>query len=198
MKFSIIIPSFLGAYAGASHNREEKICRAISSAQHQTFTDFEIIVVADGCERTMEIVKDADKVRSFLIPRGKLFSGAPRNKGIEEAKGEYIIYLDIDDIYGENHLQIISEQLNGYDWVWYDDIRYVPLKDEWQVRHCDILQMSRHGTSNVCHKKLGAKWDAKGYAHDFYFVQGLLKYKNHARINTPEYYVCHIPGNYDL
>jgi glycosyltransferase involved in cell wall biosynthesis len=141
----------------------------------------------------MEIVKDAVNVRSFLIPRGKLFSGGPRNKGIEEAKGEYIVYLDIDDIYGLDHLKIISEHLNGYDWVWYDDFRY---NDKWYVDHCDIKQAGKCGTSNVCHKKiLDARWDVRGYTHDYWFIQHLLKYKNCARIETPEYYVAHVPGN---
>ena len=96
MRFSIVIASLLAPYPGAAHNREEKLLRAVASAQQQTFKDFEIIVVADGCQRTMELVKDAVGVRSFLIARGRLFAGGPRNKGIDEAKGDYIVYLDID------------------------------------------------------------------------------------------------------
>jgi glycosyltransferase involved in cell wall biosynthesis len=193
----------LGFYANAAQDRDKKILRAIASAQQQTFKDFEIIVIADGCQKTMDLVKDVD-VRSFLIERGKLFGGAPRNKGIEEAKGEWIVYLDVDDIYGHDHLKIINESLNGYDWVWFNDIRYNPRKDLWLENLCDIRTRSKHGTSNVCHKKsLGVTWDAKGYAHDYFFVQSLLRFPNNAKITTPEYYVCHIPGTrnsggYDL
>ena len=199
MKFSIIIPSLLVNYASSAHNKEQKLIRAVASAQKQSYTDFEIVVVADGCERTMEIIRDADNVRSFLIPRGKLFSGGPRNKGIEEAKGEYIIYLDIDDVYGTNHLLKISEHLN-YDWVWFNDFRW---KGRWYENQCDINQISKHGTSNICHKNLGVRWSAGGYAHDYHFVRQLMGFKNFARIPTPEYYVCHIPasgrhGGYDL
>lgn len=204
MKFSIIIPSYLGAYGGAAQNREQKIIRAIASAQHQTFRDFEIIVVADGCKRTMELVKDCLNVRSFLIEKGKHFGGAPRNKGIEEAQGEWITYLDIDDVLGENHLQIIADNIGDADWVWYNDIRYNIRKDEWQGNFCDVHTIGRHGTSNVCHKRsLGVTWDHKGYAHDYYFIQSLLKFKNNKKIATPEYYVLHVPGGrqsggYDL
>ncbi len=49
----------------------------------------------DGCEKTMQIVEDAENVRSFLIPRGKLFGGGTRNKGIEEAKGECYRYRPV-------------------------------------------------------------------------------------------------------
>lgn len=192
MKFSIVIPSLLLPYVGAAHDRERKILRAIASAQHQTFTDFEIIVVADGCQKTMELVKDADNVRSFLIPRGKHFGGGPRNKGIEEAKGEYIIYLDIDDIYGLDHLAKIAEHLNSYDWVWFNDLRY---KEGWYENMCDIKQAGRCGTSNIVHlRSLNVRWDVKGYAHDYWFIQHLLKFKNYAKIPTPEYYVAHVPN----
>jgi glycosyltransferase involved in cell wall biosynthesis len=203
VKFSIVIASYLGNYPSASHGREQKIVRAINSVLGQTFTDFEIIVVADGCQKTIDIVKDLP-VRSFLIPRGSLFGGAPRNKGIDEAEGDYIVYLDIDDIYGRNHLQIIADNLESYDWVWYNDIRYSPRLKIWHENECDIVQVGRHGTSNVCHKaSLSTRWEFKGYAHDHYFVQKLRENTNFKKIATPEYYVCHIPGTqssggYDL
>jgi glycosyltransferase involved in cell wall biosynthesis len=200
MKFSIVIASLLLPYAGAAQNREKKLARAVASAQHQTFTDFEIIVVADGCQRTMEIVSDAYQVRSFIIDRGKLFGGGPRNKGIEEAKGDYIVYLDIDDLYGPEHLAKIEPHLKSYDWVWYNDFRW---DGRWIENFCDIHQVGKHGTSNICHKNLGVKWNTKGYAHDYHFVRELHKFRNNAKIPTPEYFVCHIPasgrhGGYDL
>lgn len=200
MKFSIVIASLLLPYAGAARDREKKLSRAVASAQGQTFRDYEIIVVADGCKRTMELVEDAENVRSFMIQRGKLFSGGPRDKGIEEAKGEYIVYLDIDDCYGSEHLAKIETHLKGYDWVWYNDIRW---DGRWKENFCDIYQVGKHGTSNICHKKLGVTWDVGGYAHDYHFVQKLHRFKNFAKIPTPEYYVCHVPatgrhGGYDL
>jgi glycosyltransferase involved in cell wall biosynthesis len=199
MRFSIVIASLLENYSGSARNKEQKLIRAVASVQQQTFQDFEIIVVADGCERTMEIVRNADNVRSFLIPRGKLFSGGPRNKGIEEARGEYIIYLDIDDLYGNNHLAKIVPHLGG-DWVWYNDIRW---DGKWYENQCDIYRVGKHGTSNICHRRLDVKWNAGGYAHDYHFVRQLVRFKNFTKIPTPEYYVCHVPasgrhGGYDL
>ena len=201
MKFSIVIASLLIPYVGSARDKEKKLVRAVASAQNQTFRDFEIIVVADGCEKTMEIIKDTINVRSFLIPRGKMFSGGPRDKGIEEAQGEYIVYLDIDDIYGLKHLEKINSHLNSYDWVWYNDIRW---NSKWYENHCDIYQIGKHGTSNICHKRsLGVRWDINGYAHDYHFVRKLFKFKNFAKIPTPEYYVAHVPatgrhGGYDI
>ena len=203
MKFSVVIPSLLAEYRTAAKNRNKKIIRAVNSVLSQTFKDFEVIVVADGCQKTIEVMKQIDdpRVKTFLIPKGKLWSGGPRNAGIEEAKGEFIIYLDIDDLYGENHLDMVNSQLGTFDWVWFDDIRFAPKQKQWYQNPCDITQISRHGTSNICHKRnLPVKWDHDGYAHDFYFVQQLRQNKNYGKILNTEYYVMHIPGvgGYDL
>ena len=200
MRFSVVIPSYLGHYHNAARNREDKILRAINSVFNQSFTDYEVIVVADGCEKTMGIVGDID-VRSFLIPKSRTWSGEPRNKGIEEAQGDYIIYLDIDDIYGTDHLKNVEAGIGDNDWVWYDDIRYSPRTEEWYENPCYITKLGRHGTSNICHRRwLPVRWDHVGYAHDYYFVQQLLRYPKYAKIPGAEYYVCHLPGagGYDL
>ena len=200
---SIVMPSYLGAYRTAAKNRDKKIIRAVNSCLEQTYQDFEIIVVADGCEKTVELMKQVTdgRVSTYLIPKSKLFSGEPRNRGLDEAKGEYILYLDIDDVYVENHLQNICNGLGDYDWVWFDDIRYAPKTDQWYENPCDITQISRHGTSNICHKRsLPVRWNYIGYAHDYYFILELRHYGNFTKIQGGEYYVCHIPnaGGYDL
>lgn len=205
MKYSVIVPSFMGDYRTAAKNRDGKIIRAINSVLTQTLQDFEVIVVADGCDKTVQIMSQIEdrRVKTYKIPKSKLFSGEPRMKGIEEASGEWIIYLDIDDVYGQNHLQNINSQLGTYDWVWFDDVRYNPKTNQWYENPCDINQLSRHGTSNVCHKRIlpiQAKWDYVGYAHDYHFILQLKHNKNFAKIQGGEYYVAHIPGvgGYDL
>lgn len=201
MRFSIVIPSFLGDYRTAAKDRDRKIIRAVDSVINQSFQDFEVVVVADGCNKTVEIMKQVsdERVRTVLIPKSKLWSGEPRNAGIEAATGDHIVYLDIDDLYGENHLRNISEQLGAFDWVWFDDIRYAPKQSVWYENPCDITQIGRHGTSNICHKRsLSVKWDYVGYAHDYYFVVQLREHGNFVKIKGGEYYVCHIPGEYDL
>jgi glycosyltransferase involved in cell wall biosynthesis len=201
MKFSIIIASYLGEYRTAAKDRDKKIIRAVKSVLAQSYQDFEIIVVADGCQKTIEVMKQItdERVKTFLIPKSKTWSGEPRNKGIEEAQGEFIVYLDIDDLYGKEHLKNIAEGLGSHDWVWFDDIRFDPRTEDWFNNKCDITQISHHGTSNICHKRtLPAKWSHVGYAHDYYFVLELRKNTNFVKILGGEYYVCHVPGQYDL
>ena len=128
MKFSIIIASFLGEYRTAARNRDKKIVRAIDSIFNQSFQDFEIVVVADGCQKTVDIVSQIKDPRLSVhfVPKFKVQFGGQRNVGIENAKGDYIIYLDIDDLFGRDHLKNISEGLGSYDWVWFNDVRYNP------------------------------------------------------------------------
>lgn len=200
MRFSIIMASYLGEYRNSAKDRDLKIVRAINSVLKQSFQDFEIIVVADGCERTVEIMEQFTdlRIKTYLIDKCKMWSGGPRNTGIENAKGEFILYLDIDDLLGENHLQNIATGLNSYDWVWFDDVRYNTKSGEWYVNPCNITVISQHGTSNVCHRRdLPYRWEHSGYAHDYYFIAQLRQNKNFTKITGGEYYVCHVPGQYD-
>ncbi len=198
MSFSVVIPSFLGSYPGAASLRDEKILRAIDSVIQQSFTDWEAIIIADGCDKTMEIVsqyKDS-RIKSEKIDKAPLWSGEPRNRGIELSEKEYIVYLDIDDWLGPDHLKIIHGQLKDYDWVYFNDIVF---RDDWTTRHCDISSIGKCGTSNICHKDIGARWRHTGYAHDYYFIGDLRTVShNYSRIEMPQYYVMHMPNFYDL
>lgn len=203
MRFSVIIQSFLGAYVGAAKDRESKILRAIDSVLNQTFKDFEIIVVADGCEKTFDIISanygDRENIDCVLIKKQPLWSGRARNFGIQKAKGEYIAYLDIDDKWGENHLRKIDEQVSTFDWVWFND-SIIRNNGNIEERTALITQKFQCGTSNVCHKKeLQVGWNGGAYGmDDWSAVSCLLKYPNYAKIKTPEYFCCHIPHKLDV
>lgn len=198
-KISVIMASYLGNYPNAASQRDEKIVRAIESVLNQTFEDWELIVVADGCQETLDLVQPylCPKIRAIKIARNPLFSGAPRNTGINEAKGEYITYLDIDDFIGVDHLTTICSQLDNADWVFYNDLIYNG--DTFEERYCDPTKLGNCGTSNFTHKRqLGELWKKTGYAHDYHFSKELLKHQNYKQIDTPFYFVCHIPTRYDL
>lgn len=194
---------FLGEYKGAAKNREQKLLRAIDSVLVQSFTDWELIVVADGCEKTFELIEKNysgnNKIDCFLIQKQTIWSGSARNFGLKKASGEWIVYLDADDILGPNHLSIIKDEVANYDWIWFNDL----VKGEKKniERTALINQKFQHGTSNIAHKKsLGALWTAVGYGYDDWgLVQHLLKLsKNYSKIKTPEYVVCHIPKKLDV
>ena len=198
MKFSVIMPSYLGDFKGAANYRVEKFYRAIDSLNNQTFKDYELIIVSDGCNLTNTLCKPLTypSVRVISIAKQPTFSGVPRNQGIEAALGEFILYLDTDDYLDNTHLESISSALGNYDWVYFDD--YILLNKKWVRRKCDVNIRFRHGTSNICHKRsMRARWGG-GYEHDFVFIQSLKKESSSfSKVEAGSYYVCHIPNRYD-
>jgi len=86
--FSVIIPTY---------NRERFIKRAIKSVLNQTCKDYEIIVVDDGSkDRTKKMVSSFGSRVRYVYQKNQGPSTA-RNTGIQEARGEYIAFLDSDD-----------------------------------------------------------------------------------------------------
>ncbi len=193
MKFSVIMASLLSDYPGSATGKDKKLCRAIESVLKQTYSNLELIVVADGCSLTTHIISKqfTDKrIKLIQVERKELWSNTARNAGLNIAKGKYIIYLDIDDYYGENHLRIIDNQMTGEEnWLYYNDLRWNGT--EFIERQIDVTLYGHCGTSNICHaSRLGLKWEKPGYGHDFLFIKQLRKFEG-KKIETPEYFVCH-------
>lgn len=106
MKFSVVIPLF---------NKQSHIVRTINSVLGQTHEKFELIIVDDGStddsyDRANRI-KD-DRIR--LIRQMNSGVSAARNRGIEEAKNEYIAFLDADDTWEKDYLKSINELIINY------------------------------------------------------------------------------------
>ena len=202
MKVSVVMASFLGEYKKAARNRDKKIIRAIDSVLNQSHKDIELVIVADGCEKTAAILKASymgdERIKGYLIGKSKIWSGVPRNTGIDKATGEWICYLDIDDYLGENHVKNIVKQIKaGDDWLFFDDFVINKEATETKVRNCS-MNMGKCGTSNIIHKKI-AKWDINGsYAHDWRFIKNLQRAsRKYRKVLAGEYVVCHIPGRVD-
>lgn len=91
-KVSVIVPT---------HNSNKYINECISSLINQTYKNLEIIVVDDGStDDTLEIIKTKKDKRIKIINTKKhIFTGIARNIGIDESNGDYICFLDSDDIF---------------------------------------------------------------------------------------------------
>jgi glycosyltransferase involved in cell wall biosynthesis len=97
MKISVIIPTYNRAYI---------VGEAIESVLRQTYRDFEIIVVDDGSTDNTQLVvrrMAGSAVRYIHLPNNRGCSAA-YNTGISAARGEYVSFLDSDDIWRPDYL----------------------------------------------------------------------------------------------
>lgn len=106
-----------------TYNRAEYLCQAVESVLHQTLTDWELIVIDDNKpdstarKMTVEVMSQYKDPRIHYIQNEKNMGGAlARNVGIFKAKGEYIAFLDDDDMYLPDRLKVEVEAMIENDW----------------------------------------------------------------------------------
>jgi GalNAc5-diNAcBac-PP-undecaprenol beta-1,3-glucosyltransferase len=107
---SVIIPTF---------KRAEFIPRVIENVRRQTHANIEILVIDDGSpDHTSSVVNAIpdSRIRYIRHETNKGVSAA-RNTGIREARGEYIAFIDDDDMWSEDKLEKQLKALNTYDVV---------------------------------------------------------------------------------
>ena len=103
MKFSIIIP----AYNAANHIRN-----ALDSVAAQTFENYELIVVCDSCTDNTEEIAQSYGARTDIVEYH--CDGTTRNRGMELARGDYILFMDDDDWWLHEYvLQQLSDKIDA-------------------------------------------------------------------------------------
>ncbi len=103
--FSVVIPVY---------NRAAELGTALDSVLAQSDRDFEIVVVDDGSKDDPKAVVEAfgdPRIRCIVQPNGG--GGAARNAGIGVAQGEYVAFLDSDDVFLPHHLAAMRRLLSG-------------------------------------------------------------------------------------
>ena len=104
--FSIIIPLY---------NKEKSIVRTLKSILSQTIDDYEIIIVDDGStDDSVRQVKSVQDNRIRIITQQNSGVSVARNRGIQEAKGEFIGFIDADDEWDEDYLQTQLDLIAKY------------------------------------------------------------------------------------
>jgi|GEM_PF-2556075 len=105
-KFSVVIPNY---------NRQDMVCDAVESVLCQTYPAFEIIVVDDGSsdDSVAELTKRFGSKIIVIVQENSGVSTA-RNAGVEAASGDYICYLDSDDLWRKDKLELIARNVEKY------------------------------------------------------------------------------------
>ena len=217
-KYSVIMMSYLGDYPNAASQRELKFIRAVNSFLSQTYENKELIIVSDGCVKTVGLYtllyKEYENIK--IISREKQkerYPGILRQVGIENAAGERILYLDSDDYISKDHIQNIHDNFKD---EWDYALGYIkllehkhrgedkfrgslnPLDYDWFAGRFGI------GSTNYCtgilyHKRdIVPQWTSSKN-EDHVFIEEIKKIHTGEDILVPSYFMCHMNGNiYDV
>lgn len=108
-KVSIIIPVY---------NAASFISQCLTSIVNQTFKDFEVYLVDDGStDSSVDIMRkycEAD-ARFHLLSQNHRYAGVARNEGMKHVSGEYLFFLDADDFFDKEMIEVAYEKAKAND-----------------------------------------------------------------------------------
>ena len=105
--YSVVIPLY---------NKEKSIFSTVQSVLNQSYKNFELIIVNDGStDNSLNIVKNLNDERIKIIDKPNGGVSSARNAGIINAHNEYIAFLDGDDIWFPNHLEVINSLISNFN-----------------------------------------------------------------------------------
>lgn len=106
VEISVVIPLW---------NKEEYVERSLRSVFAQTLQPKEIIVVDDGCtDGSVAVVQRLGNPLVRIVKQKNAGVSAARNRGAEEARSEFVAFLDADDIWLPNHLEETAALIENY------------------------------------------------------------------------------------
>ncbi len=118
---SIIVPVY---------NAEKYIVETIEHVAAQTYTDWELLLVVDGCgDASAQVIREYQRSRGdgrlrLLVQEENVGAARARNKGLWEANGRYIAYVDADDLWMpeklEKQLQYMREKQAAFVFTGYE------------------------------------------------------------------------------
>lgn len=99
----------------ATYNWSSVLRCSVASVLRQTFTDFELLVVGDGCtdDSAAVVAEAADRrVHWINLPANTGHQSGPNNEGLRRARGEIVAYLGHDDLWLPHHLDAVVGALD--------------------------------------------------------------------------------------
>jgi glycosyltransferase involved in cell wall biosynthesis len=172
---SIIIPTY---------NAGQYIEQALASVFAQSFQDFEVIIIDDGStDDTAQKVKALDDTRIFYVYKENQGPAAARNYGLNLVRGEYIAFLDVDDLWYphklEMHLNLMrNSPLMGMSFSWFKILFDQPVQrfeSPWFappqkqiLSFIDFLERNWTGHSSSVVIKTECMRECQGFDETFY------------------------------
>jgi len=178
----------------STYNWSDVLPYSILSVLNQTFVDFELLVIGDGCtDNSAQVVEsfvDA-RVRWINLPKNTGSQSGPNNEGLRQARGSLIAYLGHDDLWSKDHLENLTsycanrkEVFATAAIIWFDEsckVRFISALNELitapdNANHWHIPSAIMHSHSLI--KKVGF-WTEyspeKSFYPDFEFFSRLDK-----------------------
>lgn len=159
MKYSIIIPAY---------NSEQYISKCLDSILKQNIDNYEIICVDDGStDSTKNIIEYYMKRYSSirLLSQENKGAGAARNRGLHNARGDYVLFLDSDDYYNESALKYVdklvtSQKSDIYVFNYYkiyDDSQTVEEVTLFNIKNQNTITLESNKYFNITYKEYSAQ-----------------------------------------
>ncbi len=99
----------------AAYNVEKYIPKTLKSLNQQTANNFEVVLVDDGSkDKTLAIIQKFQEISKFplkLITQKNSGVSSARNRGLEEAKGDYLIFVDSDDYLDQRFVELLHQSI---------------------------------------------------------------------------------------
>ena len=146
IRFSVIVPSF---------NKADYIRRTIESILHQTYSDYELIVVDDGStDASLEIINKvigSEDEKCKVITQANSGVSRARNNGAALSKGQFICFLDADDWWEPKFLEEMDKLIGDYpDAGLYGSGFYLVKNGEKRVAPIGVENAFDRGYINYC------------------------------------------------
>lgn len=134
---SVIIPVY---------NVEKYVENCLNSLENQTYKKFEVILIDDGSKdesvKICERYKNKSKLDIKIVRQTNQGVSAARNKGINVAKGDYVCFIDSDDMVSNNYLEVLKKLIE---------------KEDSDISICGIKNISEDEKSNNINLEINAK-----------------------------------------
>lgn len=177
---SIIIPVY---------NAHEFLDKCINSVINQTYKNIELIMINDGStDNSLEIINSYSKKYKFIhiFDQKNSGAGAARNKGIQHATGDYLLFLDSDDYIDNDYVETLINNIgnndvlvSGYKKIQNDKYIFTkkPTYDKWSLYKFNSTSCKLYLTKFI--KDNNIKYSDKfKIGEDIYFNLSILSNTN--------------------